>query len=99
MSFKISAIENFKKEAQRLIKKYPSLQKELRDLGEHLAENPALVLLLAITVTKFAWQFLLKAKEKAEVQELLLIYILLKRLFSSFQFMINLNNQRFLIKN
>ena len=99
MSFKISAIENFKKEAQRLIKKYPSLQKELRDLGEHLAENPALVFLLAITVTKFAWQFLLKAKEKAEVQELLLIYILLKRLFSSFQFMINLNNQRFLIKN
>lgn len=42
MSYKISPIENFKREAKRLIKKYPSLRKELQILGEQLSENPVL---------------------------------------------------------
>jgi len=37
----VVAIENFRKEAKRLIKKYASLQRELEDLGQHLAENPS----------------------------------------------------------
>jgi len=40
MSYKIAPIENFKKEAKRLIKKYPSLKEELARLGELLQNNP-----------------------------------------------------------
>jgi len=40
MSYNIELTDNFKKEAKRLSKKYPSLKKELEDLGLILAENP-----------------------------------------------------------
>ena len=40
MSYKVAAIDNFKREAKRLIKKYPSLHKELSELGKELAINP-----------------------------------------------------------
>ncbi len=42
MSYKIATIANFRIEAKRLIKKYPSLQQELAELGESLSSNPAL---------------------------------------------------------
>lgn len=40
MSCSVIPIENFKKEAKRLIKKYPSLKKELIELSNILEENP-----------------------------------------------------------
>jgi len=40
MSYSIVPIDKFKKEAKRLIKKYPSLKIELAELGEELSENP-----------------------------------------------------------
>jgi mRNA-degrading endonuclease RelE of RelBE toxin-antitoxin system len=40
MSYRVAAISNFRKEAKRLIKKYPSLQKELEHLGEQLSSDP-----------------------------------------------------------
>ncbi len=40
MSFKIKTIESFKKEAKRLIKKFPSLRLEIEKLGQTLIENP-----------------------------------------------------------
>lgn len=40
MSYSVIPIENFKKEAKRLIKKYPSLKKELLELSTTLEENP-----------------------------------------------------------
>ena len=42
MSYKIVAVATFRKDAKRLIKKYPSLQKELQELGSELSENPVL---------------------------------------------------------
>ena len=42
MSYKIAAITTFRKEAKRLIKKYPSLQKEIAELGDQLSSNPTL---------------------------------------------------------
>lgn len=42
MSFKIATITNFRNEAKRLIRKYPSLQKEIEFLGEQLSSNPTL---------------------------------------------------------
>ncbi len=40
MSYSVIPIEKFKKEAKRLIKKYPSLKKELFELTELLIANP-----------------------------------------------------------
>ncbi|EOR96366.1 hypothetical protein ADIARSV_0443 [Arcticibacter svalbardensis MN12-7] len=42
MSYSIELSENFKKEAKRLIKKYPSLKSELAELFTDLEENPTL---------------------------------------------------------
>lgn len=40
MSFSVIPIEKFKKEAKRLIKKYPSLKQEIQDLAEILQIAP-----------------------------------------------------------
>lgn len=40
MSYKIELSDNFKKEAKKLSKKYPSLKNELAELFEELEENP-----------------------------------------------------------
>jgi mRNA-degrading endonuclease RelE of RelBE toxin-antitoxin system len=40
MSYKVELSENFKKEAKRLVKKYPSLKGELDELFGELEENP-----------------------------------------------------------
>lgn len=40
MSYSIELTDNFKKEAKKLQKKYPSLKSELEELGNTLAENP-----------------------------------------------------------
>ena len=41
MNFSVIPSDKFKKEAKRLIKKYPSLKKELTDLSSVLETNPA----------------------------------------------------------
>jgi mRNA-degrading endonuclease RelE of RelBE toxin-antitoxin system len=40
MSYNVELSANFKKEAKRLIKKYPSLKTELSELFNELEENP-----------------------------------------------------------
>ena len=40
MRYKVILTDNFKKEAKKLVKKYPSLKNEIADLGNKLAENP-----------------------------------------------------------
>jgi mRNA-degrading endonuclease RelE of RelBE toxin-antitoxin system len=40
MSYKVIPVEKFKKEAKRLIKKYPSLKSELVDLANTLSTQP-----------------------------------------------------------
>lgn len=40
MSYSIIPVDRFKKEAKRLIKKYPSLKKELSELSTLLSKNP-----------------------------------------------------------
>lgn len=42
MSYKVELSDNFKKEAKKLIKKYPSLKSELNNLFELLKEQPTL---------------------------------------------------------
>lgn len=40
MSYKLVTIESFKREAKRLVKKFPSLKVEIEDLGKGLEANP-----------------------------------------------------------
>ena len=40
MSYSVVVVEKFKKEAKRLVRKYPSLIQELRELAEILAVTP-----------------------------------------------------------
>jgi len=40
MSYSVILVDKFKKEAKRLIRKYPSLKKELSDLSVILISNP-----------------------------------------------------------
>lgn len=40
MSYNVIPIDKFKKEAKRLVKKYPSLKKELSELSTLLSNNP-----------------------------------------------------------
>ncbi len=42
MNYSVIPIDKFKKEAKRLIKKYPSLKKELAELGTILTSNPTI---------------------------------------------------------
>jgi mRNA-degrading endonuclease RelE of RelBE toxin-antitoxin system len=42
MGYKVELSENFKREAKRLVKKYPSLKTELDELFGHLEENPTM---------------------------------------------------------
>jgi len=44
MSYSVIPIEKFKKEVKRLVKKYPSLKKELSELNILLMSNPLLEL-------------------------------------------------------
>ena len=41
MSFKVEATPNFVRELKPLVKKYPSLTKEILELGEKLQQEPA----------------------------------------------------------
>jgi mRNA-degrading endonuclease RelE of RelBE toxin-antitoxin system len=40
MNYSVELTENFKKEAKRLSKKYPSIKTDLEDLGKTLSKNP-----------------------------------------------------------
>ena len=52
MTFNVIPSDRFKKEAKRLIKKYPSLKDELSELNEILEKNPETELHLATTLIK-----------------------------------------------
>jgi mRNA-degrading endonuclease RelE of RelBE toxin-antitoxin system len=64
MSYKIATIDNFKKEAKRLIKKYPSLKSEIATLGGELAENPTIGKALGNDVYKIRLSVASKNKGK-----------------------------------
>lgn len=65
MIFKIETTPNFKKEAKRLIKKYPSLKKELLELGSELESNPNMGDFLGNNVYKIRMAVASKGKGKS----------------------------------
>ena len=62
MSYKIIAAENFKKEAKRLLKKYPSLKQELAALETELGQNPS----LGTPIGRNCYKIRLKVKSKGK---------------------------------
>jgi len=65
MNFKVKASENFKKEAKRLSKKYPSLKIELEALGQELSKEPTLGIPLGNDVFKIRLAISSKGKGKS----------------------------------
>ena len=65
MSYSVVASDNFKKEAKRLSKKYPSLRTELTVLGEELTQNPTLGVSLGNNVFKIRLAIASKGKGKS----------------------------------
>lgn len=65
MSYKIQLSEHFKKEAKRLVKKYPSLKRELAELFTALEDNPALGVSLGNNVYKIRLAIASKGKGKS----------------------------------
>ncbi len=65
MSYNVKLSANFKKEAKRLIKKYPSLKAELEELFAELEENPTLGIPLGNDIYKIRLAIASKNKGKS----------------------------------
>ena len=65
MSYKIEITDNFKKEAKRLVKKYPSLKQEIISLGKILINNPTFGTPLGDNVFKIRLSIASKNKGKS----------------------------------
>ncbi len=65
MSYKISLTPKFQKEAKRLIKKYPSLQKELFQLRTKISENPFEGTAIGLNCYKIRIAIASKGKDKS----------------------------------
>jgi len=65
MSYEILLSDNFRKEAKRLVKKYPSLRKEIEELGHELSENPTMGIPLGNDVYKIRLAIASKGKGKS----------------------------------
>ncbi len=65
MSYKIELSENFKKEAKKLSKKYPSLKTDLANLFEELEKNPTTGIPLGNDIYKIRLAIASKNKGKS----------------------------------
>ena len=81
MSYKVIPVDKFKKEAKRLIKKYPSLKVELAEVADSLSEEPTLGTPLGNDTYKIRVSIKNKAKGKAVLLELLHTLLHPKRKF------------------
>ena len=71
MSYSIELSANFKKEAKRLTKKYPSLKEELAILFEELEQNSAMGTHLGNDIYKIRLSIASKNKGKSGVSRVL----------------------------
>lgn len=65
MSYKVIPVDKFKKEAKRLVKKYPSLKAELAAIAYSLSEEPTLGTSLGNDTYKIRVSIKSKAKGKS----------------------------------
>jgi mRNA-degrading endonuclease RelE of RelBE toxin-antitoxin system len=79
MIYKVEVTENFKKEAKKLIRKYPSLKQEILQLGEQLAVNPTLGTPLGNEIYKIRLSIKSKGKGKSGGARIITKVILVKK--------------------
>ena len=65
MSYRISTISLFDKQAKRLAKKYPSLKNDLTELVENLADNPEQGIALGNSFYKIRLAIASKGQDKS----------------------------------
>jgi hypothetical protein len=65
MGYRVDTIAPFRKEAKKLIKKYPSLKNELEELGRQLAADPTAGTALGNSCYKIRFAIASKAKGKS----------------------------------
>jgi mRNA-degrading endonuclease RelE of RelBE toxin-antitoxin system len=65
MGYRVDTIAPFRKEAKKLIKKYPSLKNELEELGRQLAADPTAGTALGNSCYKIRLAIASKAKGKS----------------------------------
>ena len=65
MNYKINTISVFERQAKRLIKKFPSLKKEIHSLIEELIENPTKGTLIGNSCYKIRMAIASKGKGKS----------------------------------
>lgn len=65
MGFKVDTIAPFRKEAKKLIKKYPSLKNELTELGSQLSKDPTTGIALGNNCYKIRLAIASKGKGKS----------------------------------
>jgi mRNA-degrading endonuclease RelE of RelBE toxin-antitoxin system len=65
MNYSVIPIDKFKKEAKRLVKKYPSLKAELVELNDILSENPTVGTALGNNAYKIRLAIKSKGKGKS----------------------------------
>jgi hypothetical protein len=65
MSYKVDTIAPFRKEAKKLIKKYPSLKNELAELGSQLSNDPTVGTALGNNCYKIRLAIASKGKGKS----------------------------------
>ena len=66
MNYKVIPVDKFKKEAKRLVKKYPSLKSELAELAVALSVNPTMGTALGHEAYKIRVSIKSKGKGKAK---------------------------------
>jgi mRNA-degrading endonuclease RelE of RelBE toxin-antitoxin system len=65
MKFEVSTTATFRKEAKKLLKKYPSLRQELLGLNDRLSSNPTLGINLGNNCFKIRMSIASKGKGKS----------------------------------
>ena len=65
MSYRVTTVANFRKEAKKLMKKYPSLKNELAELGSQLSHEPTAGTSLGNNCYKIRLAMASKGKDKS----------------------------------
>jgi len=99
MSFKVKVIPKFESELKRLVKKYPSLKFEFRDLKESLKSLRFRVSRSVTTALKYDCPLSQKERVSREEAGSLLVFSYLKKLYTFYPFSIKVKRTIFRIRN
>src|SRR5258708_38969896 len=95
MNYNVEATDFFKRQLKRLVKKFPSLKSEFRDIIHVLEENPEQGTPIGKNCYKIRLSITSKGKGKSGGARVITMYMWFVKLFICCQSMINLNKKTF----